>query len=125
MFSNVSLIEKLLLLDIAPAVEFIKFVVPTITNVVTVVHVWNENVFDSSVRLSLRVLHGESRANNNKSDTRCSGHNPLVVYKFYVSQMYAVCGSLILKNNDCVFGVGGKGFFVIKWVWWYNKTNDN
>ena len=52
--------------QISPCVQFVAVFIPSITDVVTVIHIWDHDIANAVVDLRLSLLHGLSGADNDE-----------------------------------------------------------
>src|SRR6516164_1136227 len=56
------------LAQVAPGVQSIVILKPALANIVAVIHIWNHDVADAGVGLSLRLSHGLTEAAHDEHD---------------------------------------------------------
>src|SRR4051812_30265513 len=88
--------------------------VPTIADIGTVIHVWNEDIFDPAISHGLGLLHCLSMAYDHEDHAGSSCNKPLPVDRLDVFNMNFFFGRLF-ENNDGLFGVRIKSLVVVKW----------
>src|SRR3989338_10910513 len=110
---------------ISPTMQTISVISPAISNVFSVIHVWQKNILYSIICLLLRLFHCESCACYYQRSSSASSYNPLIIYKFYIFNMNAFKTVFLFERNYGALGIGQKCFIVSEWIRRQNQTYSN
>src|SRR5260221_2925540 len=108
--------------QIAPVVEFVRVFGPAVADVGAVVHVGNENVFDTGIDLGLGLFHGLADADDYQDDTGSSGDEPLAVHVLDVFDVNLLW-NLALEDDGVVLGEGFERGIIVERKRWNNDSD--
>src|ERR1700733_1613482 len=108
--------------QVAPVVEFVGVFRPAVPDVGAVVHVRDEDVFDSGVHLSLSLLHGLAGANYREYNSGCAGDQPLAIHLFYVFDVNLL-GRAAFEDDSVIFRERFEGGLVVEREWRDDDTH--
>src|SRR5215813_8794102 len=101
------------LAQVAPGVQSIVILKPALANIVAVIHIWDHDVSDAGVGLSLRLSHGLTEAAHDQNDARSPSHVPLAAHLLDVFDVHFLWNSL-LEQNRRILGDRQKGRIIIE-----------
>src|SRR5260221_9238945 len=108
--------------QIAPVVEFVGVFGPAVADIGAVVHVGNQNVFDTGIDLSLGLFHGLADADYYKNHAGGSGDEPLAVHVLHVFNV-DLFRNFAFKNDGVVLGEGFERGIIVERKRWNNDAN--